>query len=142
MNSIFRSSILAVAILFSASAFAQMGPGRERGMRHQHIPNLTAEQSTKLQALKKTHWDQTAPIRQQLMAKKSEMHSLWLSPKLDQAAIVAKQKEISDLQAKMAEISIDHRFEMRRVLTPEQLAQAGDFGQGRGMGRMGGKHCR
>ncbi len=142
MNSIFRSSLFAAAILCSASAFAQMGPGPERGMRHQHIPNLTAEQSTKLQALKKAHWDQTAPIRQQLMAKKGEMHSLWLSPKPDQSAILAKQKEISELQAKLAEKSIEHRFEMRQILTPEQLAQAGNFGQGHGMGRRGGRHCR
>jgi len=142
MNTILRSSVLAAAIIFSASAFAQMGPGPERGMRHQNIPNLTTEQSTKLQALRKAHWDQNAPLRQQLMTKKSEMRSLWLSPKPDQAAIVAKQKEISDLQAKLAEKAINHRFEMRQVLTPEQLAQAGDFGQGRGMGRRGGKGCR
>ncbi|OQA29812.1 MAG: Zinc resistance-associated protein precursor [Betaproteobacteria bacterium ADurb.Bin341] len=139
MNTIVRNSILAATLFFSATAFAQMGPGHGRGMRDPQIPNLTAEQSTKLQALRKAHWDQNAPIRQQLMAKKSEMHSLWLSPKPDRAAIVAKQKEISDLQAKLAEKAIDHRFEMRQVLTPEQLAQAGDFGQGRGKGRRGGQ---
>lgn len=102
------------------------------------IPNLTAEQSSKIQALQKAYLDETAPLQQQLLAKRTELRSLWLNPKPDQAKITALQKEILNLQSKITEKATNLRLEIRNVLTPEQQAQLALYGPRFGkMGRMG-----
>lgn len=134
------SMVLAVALMASA-ALAGPGYGRGFGLGYGYgypaIPNLTAEQSAKIQALQKAHLDEVAPLQQQLLAKRNELRTLWLNPKPDQALIAAKQKEILTLQSQLTEKATNLRLEMRKVLTPEQQAQLGAFGYGPGIGKMG-----
>jgi len=111
--------------------------GSGYGYGYPAIPNLTAEQSAKIQALQKAYLDEIAPIQQQLLAKRTELRSLWLNPKPDQALIAAKQKEILSLQSQLTEKATNLRLEIRKVLPPEQQAQMGAFGYGPGMGKMG-----
>jgi Spy/CpxP family protein refolding chaperone len=133
--------VLAVALMTTV-AFA-WGPGRGMvwgpGYGYPAIPNLTAEQSSKIQALQKAYLDETAPLQQDLLKKKTELRSLWLSPNPDQAKITTLQKEILNLQSKIAEKGTNLRLEIRKVLTPEQQAQLSLYGpgMGRGMGKMG-----
>jgi len=133
--------VLAVALMTTV-AFA-WGPGRGMGWGpgygYPAIPNLTAEQSSKIQALQKAYLDETAPLQQDLLKKKAELRSLWLSPKPDQAKITALQKEILNLESKIAEKGTNLRLEIRKILTPEQQAQLSIYGpgMGRGMGKMG-----
>jgi Spy/CpxP family protein refolding chaperone len=133
--------VLAVALMTTV-AFA-WGPGRGMGWGpgygYPAIPNLTAEQSSKIQALQKAYLDETAPLQQDLLKKKTELRSLWLSPNPDQAKITTLQKEILNLQSKIAEKGTNLRLEIRKVLTPEQQAQLSLYGpgMGRGMGKMG-----
>lgn len=124
-----------------------MGPGggygTGPGMGYSSIPNLTPEQSTKIQALQKAHLDETAPLQQELMKKNAEARSLWLDQNPDSAAISAKQKEILDVRGKLQEKGTKYALEFRKVLTPEQQAQVASYGpgmkRGMGMGRgMGG----
>jgi len=133
--------VLAVALMTTV-AFA-WGPGRGMGWGpgygYPAIPNLTAEQSSKIQALQEAYLDETAPLQQDLLKKKTELRSLWLSPNPDQAKITTLQKEILNLQSKIAEKGTNLRLEIRKVLTPEQQAQLSVYGpgMGRGMGKMG-----
>jgi Spy/CpxP family protein refolding chaperone len=118
------------------------GPGYGGGYGYQAIPNLTAEQSSKIQALQQAHLTKIAPLRQALLSKRFELRNLWLTPNPDQAAVLAKQKEILNLQAQLQEEATRYRLEVRQVLTPEQQAQVGAFygpgmGMGPGMSRMG-----
>lgn len=135
--------VLAVALMTTVAFAGGMGRGFGTGFGYGYpaIPNLTAEQSSKIQALQKAYLDETAPLQQDLLKKKTELRSLWLSPTPDQAKISALQKEILNLQAKIADKATNLRFEIRKVLTPEQQAQMAAFGPGMGrgmkMGRMG-----
>ena len=138
------SLTLALALM-AAVAMAQ-GPGFGRGFGagygYPAIPNLTAEQSSKMQALQQAHLAKIGPLQQALLNKRLELRSLWLAPNPDQAALSAKQKEILNLQAQMQEEATNYRLEVRQVLTPEQQAQFGAFsgpgmGMGPGMGKMG-----
>jgi len=137
------SLVLALALM--ATAALAWGPGRGYGMGPGYgtpaIPNLTAEQSSKIQALQKAYLDEIAPLRGELFKKSTELRSLWLSQNPDQAAITAKQKEILNLQSKLQEKATNLRLETRKLLTPEQQAQIGTFGYGMGfgpgMGKMG-----
>jgi Spy/CpxP family protein refolding chaperone len=114
------------------------GYGMGPGMGYSSIPNLTPEQTSKIQALQKAHLDEIAPIQQELIKKSAELRSLWLNPTPDSAAVSAKQKEILDLRAKLQESGTNYALEFRKVLTPEQQAQVAAFGPGMGRGMGGG----
>lgn len=70
-----------------------------------------------------------------LTAEQSELRLLWAEAKPDRDKILAKQKEILDLQKQLEERATAFQLEARKVLTPEQQARLGTFGHGRG--RMG-----
>src|SRR4030065_1974710 len=75
------------------------GPGFGRGFGGPAagvppIPNLTAEQASKIQTLRETSLKETEPLQKDLWTKRTELRNLWLSSNADQAAITAKQKEI------------------------------------------------
>ncbi|MGQ9638550.1 MAG: Spy/CpxP family protein refolding chaperone [Thermodesulfobacteriota bacterium] len=137
--------VLAVALVatvaFAGGMGRGFGPGYGIGYSYPAIPNLTAEQSSKIQALQKAYLDEITPLQQDLLKKKTELRGLWLSPNPDQTKITALQKEILNLQAKITEKSTNLKLEIRKVLTPEQQAQLSVYGSGMGrgmkMGRMG-----
>ena len=141
---------LALAITMGTTAAMAGGSGFGWGRGHGSgyaygttaIPNLTAEQSSKLQALQKAQLDEMAPLQQDLLKKKMDLRSLWLTQTPDQAKITALQKEILNLQSQLQEKGTNFNLEVRKVLTPEQQAQMASFGPGMGwgkgkMGRMG-----
>ena len=98
------------------------------------IPNLTAEQSAQIQALRDDFLKEIEPLQKDLLSKRTELRSLWSNPNSDPAAITAKQKEIWDLQSKLQEKAASLGLEIRKVLTPEQIAQLPAFGPGPGFG--------
>ena len=98
------------------------------------IPNLTAEQTAQIQALRDGLLKETESLQKELYTKGTEFRSLWSSPNPDQAAIAAKQKEIFNLQSQLQEKGTNLGLEIRKVLTPEQLAQMPAFRQGAGVG--------
>jgi len=115
------------------------GPGLGRGFGGPAygvppIPNLTAEQSAKIQTLRDSFLKEIEPLQKELYTMGTELRNLWSTPKADPAAITAKQKEIFDLQLKLQEKSTNLGLEIRKVLTPEQLAQLPAFSQGAGFG--------
>jgi len=115
------------------------GPGFGRGFGgpayvSPPIPNLTAEQSSKIQTLREAFLKETEPLQKDLLTKRTELRNLWSDPKTDPAAITAKQKEMFDLQSKLQEKATNVGLEIRKVLTPEQLAQLPAFSQGAGFG--------
>jgi len=136
---------LALALALVASVALAWGPGHGRGYGmgpgygYPAIPNLTAEQSSQIQALQKAHMDEIAPLQEELFKKRTELRSLWLTPNPNQAAITAKQKEILNLQTNLQEKGTNFRLEISKLLTPEQQAQLATYGPGFGprMGKMG-----
>ena len=77
------------------------GPGFGRGFGgpaygSPPIPNLTAEQSSKIQTLREASLKEVEPLQKDLWTKKTEFRNLWLSSDADPAVIAAKQKEIEE----------------------------------------------
>jgi len=99
--------------------------------------NLGAEQTQKMQALQESFFKETIPLRNELMAKKLELRTLWAQTNPDQEKILAKQKEINALTAQLQEKATKHRLEIRQILTPEQQAQMRNFAWGPGSCGMG-----
>ena len=119
------------------------GPGFGRGFRgpasgSPPIPNLTAEQSAQIQVLRDGFLKEIEPLQKEVYTKGTELRNLWQSPNPDQATIAAKQKEMFNLRSQMQEKGTSLGLEIRKVLTPEQLAQLPAFNQGAGFGSGGG----
>ena len=115
------------------------GPGSGRGFGgpaygSPPIPNLTAEQSAQIQALRDGFLKEVEPLQKEVYTKGTELRNLWQSPNPDQATVAAKQKEMFNLRSQLQEKATNLGLEIRKVLTPEQLAQLPAFNQDAGLG--------
>jgi Spy/CpxP family protein refolding chaperone len=118
------------------------GPGFGRGpggpaYGSPPIPNLTADQSAQIKALRDSFLKETEPLQKELYAKGQELRALWSTQNADPTAIKAKQNEISDLRSQLQDKATNLGLEIRKVLTPEQLAQLPAFSQGARFGHHG-----
>jgi len=136
--------LVALMVLGVAYAYAQgpgSGPGRG-GMHESWGPAkdypLTPEQKAKFQELRRKFREENAKLIGAMVTKKLELQSLWTDPKADPKAILAKEKELRDLQDQLKDKGVQMRLEVRKFLTPEQIQ---NWKPGRGMGRgFGGGH--
>jgi len=140
--------LVGVMALTAVTAFA-WGPGGGRGMGRGYgygsgqgsgygpavtAPNLSAEQTAKLQKIQSDRYAEMAKVRTEMVTKRTELQALFREPALDQAKIAAKQKEIAALQAQLQEKGLATRTAVAESLTPEQRAQMPAFGAGVGPG--------
>lgn len=105
--------------------------------------NLSKDQVEKMWQIKEKYHTDTQKARYEVFQKGIELRALYADPKANDAAILAKQKELSALRQKLQDRRTQMRLEQRKVLTPEQLGKLNEFQQG--YGRMGygmGKHGR
>ncbi len=84
--------------------------------------NLTPEQKASFREIRKKFIQENAQLIGALVAKRLELRSLWTDPKADPQAILAKEKELRDLQNQMGDKVIQAKLEARKILTPEQIA--------------------
>lgn len=119
------------------------------------IPDMTPAQLEKMDALRTAQIKAMAPLHADLKVKEIELQALWRADEPDAKQIIAKVKEIGAIQEKIQIAQINHRFEMRKLMTPEQRKAMKKMGMGRGMmgkgmgrgmrgmkrGRMGGAGC-
>jgi len=96
--------------------------------------NLTPEQKARFQELRRKFIDENSQLIGGLVTKRLELLSLWTNPKADSQAILAKEKELRDLQNRMRDKIVQYRLDARNSLTPEQIEKLGLMG---GMGRRG-----
>jgi Spy/CpxP family protein refolding chaperone len=142
------AAAIVIALMFSASlALAGsggrgMGGGFGRGSGYGMTPyggfnpNLTPEQSTKLQQMQTNHLKEMNELQNRMFSKQSEMRALWSEPNPDREKILAKDREISELQGQMTENATRYKLGYQNQLTDEQKSQLPALGSG--MGRGGG----
>ncbi|MCX8116794.1 MAG: Spy/CpxP family protein refolding chaperone [Desulfobacterota bacterium] len=137
-------SLMVLVILAAGSAYAYgpgcgpcwKGPWGEAWAAGKGV-DLTPDQKAKLQELRQKFTSETAKLRGELLTKRLELQSLWTNPKADPKAIAEKERELRELQNQMREKGLQHRLEVRQILTPEQIAGFGfgrDFCPGPGFG--------
>ena len=149
-------AVLGIALLATSGLAIAQGWGRGGGMGFgpgggmglgpcAANLNLTAEQIKQMQELRTQHFNETATLREALLARNAELRSLWAQSNPDEKNLVAKQKEINDLRSRLQEMSVKHQLQARGILTPEQqtqvqgyLSDTGNFGPGYGK-RGGGR---
>jgi Spy/CpxP family protein refolding chaperone len=143
---------LVALMLFGVTYVYAQGPGIGPGHRGMHpqeywgpakASNLTPEQKTQFQELRRKFRQENAQLIGALVTKRLEVQSLWTDPKADSKAILDKEKELRDLQTQMRDKVIQYKLEARKFLSPEQIAnwklgwgmgRGGMMGRGQGMG--------
>lgn len=163
-------TIIGIVLLVAAIAVpvVAQGPGRGRMMQGYgpgdpaDCPRygawdskLTDEQRTQVDKLHQKFFDDTAAMRSQMAAKRSELHILMNTSNPDFEKAKALQKEMSDLRAKMGQERIKLFAEEKKINPDARFGMGwgrggmkgggpwgGGTGHGRGMGRgMGAGPC-
>lgn len=117
--------VLLVSVLitsFSLNSYAQRGPREFRdSARIDHkIPNLTAEQKTKIEGLRVKHQKEVIPLKNELEEKRAHLKTLESMEKVDRDAINKTIDEITALQGKIMKMKVNHRLDVAALLTDEQ----------------------
>jgi Spy/CpxP family protein refolding chaperone len=142
-----KLAIILVTLLtltvFAASAFA-FGPGWGRGHGGGSYDgcdpaalsqlNLTAEQTTKINAFREAFLKDTKPLQDKMFSKRGDLKILWLQQNPDQEKILTMQKEIRALRDQIQEKRDVYRLNVYNVLTPEQKEKLKSYGPGRSFG--------
>jgi len=139
--------LVVTALTTTAFAFGP-GWGRGHGRGQCYGPddmamsqlNLTTEQMAKINALREAHLKDIKPLQDKLFSKRGKLRLLWLQKNPDEDKILAVQKEVRNLRDQLHDKKTSHRFEVLRVLTPEQKEKYQAFGRGSGFcpGMRGG----
>ena len=142
--------ILALTIMLGSNLFAQQrgsrpnDSNRDSAKFERGIPNLTADQKTKIESLKAKHFKEVTPIKNELAEKRAHLTTLESAEKPDKDAINKTIDEMTLLQAKIMKLSVNHRIEVASLLTDEQKIafnshRGNHMGMGNGMGDEKGK---
>ena len=100
--------------------------------------NLTKEQIDTMREMRDRYFQETRDMRYELAQTKLEMRKLFTDPKVDDATLLAKQKEVSSLRQKFTDKMAQMMIEGRKILTPEQIKKLDQMPMGGfGMGGMG-----
>jgi Spy/CpxP family protein refolding chaperone len=114
---------LAVAGTVLVAAAAQERPRREGRPDRAAIQaelGLSADQAAQLKKLRIEGRKQAIRQHADLAIARLELAELMDAPTVDEKAVAAKVKAISDLQAAALKARTDERLAMRRLLSPEQ----------------------
>jgi Spy/CpxP family protein refolding chaperone len=154
LGSVLLVSALAVPLLAHGPGFTRgphmMGPwGPDSGYCVQYergYGNLTEEQRSKLQELDRKFYNETATLRNEIMAMSDELNSLLRSANPDPEKAKTLQKSISELRAKMDEKRLAYTLETRTIIPELRSRQRYGSGyrhhkRGYGSGMYGAGSC-
>ena len=99
--------------------------------------DLTAEQKTKIEALRNSFLRDIKPLQDQMFSKRGDLRLLWLQTSPDKEKILAVQKDIRAIRDQLQDKAVAHRVDAYNLLTPEQKEKAKSFLGGQGPGRGG-----
>lgn len=142
--------IVAIALIIG-SGISVNAQNCGKGMM-KNIPDLTEEQTAKIEALKTPHMKEMLPLKNQMAEKKAQLTTLTTAEKADMDAINKKIDEIGALKTQMMKKREAHKQEIRKILTEEQRLMfdmhqgnckgKGQMGEGKGMRKGNGPHGR
>ncbi len=140
-KNLLSTSILAILLLFSGSAFAQQGRMGQRMQanqarfdmmqgqgRFEARLDLNDEQKAKIQALRVDHRKEMTLNQNLLNEKNAHLITLLGTPDKDMKTINQTIDEISSMKGDLMKNQIANREEMKDILTPEQIELIGTFG--------------
>ncbi len=135
--------VLALLIVSQAIAWGPQGMGMNPGKGWIANLKLTQKQTQKINILRQKFMHDTLAMRSKLASARVELRTLFTQTGVDNTQLKTKHNEILNLQKALQAKWFEFRLAVRKLLTPEQLAQA-SLGWGPGMGRHYGRmgYCR
>jgi Spy/CpxP family protein refolding chaperone len=135
------------AVLFAAppdQSAAPSGLGAPHHWAHQHhqrgsFLNLTQEQRGKVKEIRQRFWADLHDLKYDIRIKKLEVRKLFTDPKIDDATLLGKEKELNGLKLKLMDRKAEMKVEWRKILTPEQIRML-DRGRHHHWGHRHGRH--
>ncbi len=116
--------IVSAAVVVSAYALQpDKKPGSYKEFCFKNYLGLSDKQVAKMKDLRNSFRNDTRDLRYNLAIKRLEMRKLFTDPKTDDATLLAKQKEISELRQQLSDKKGGMKIEWRKILTPEQIAK-------------------
>jgi Spy/CpxP family protein refolding chaperone len=125
-----RQMSIAVAALLLVAGIAQAQPATmgspmkmptvTLGTPASAMPELTADQMSKMSAQRISHLKEAGPIKTDIAVKQMELAGLWRAENVDAKAITAKVTEINALKARLELAKANNMIAMYNILTPEQ----------------------
>jgi Spy/CpxP family protein refolding chaperone len=122
----FVGTTVLAASVFAARSDGEPGPGA-RGRRGFDVARMKAElglsddQVAQLQKMRSDGRSQAIRRQADLRIAQGELNDLIRAEVVDENAINAKVKQVTDLEAAGTRARVSQRLALRRVLTPEQL---------------------
>lgn len=83
--------------------------------------DLSNDQITRMRDLHNRYYQETRNLRYDLMQRRLEMRRLFLDPKADSAALLAKQREVSSARQRLGDAMARMMVDWRAILTPQQI---------------------
>jgi len=100
--------------------------------------NLSKEQMEKMKETADRSFQETRGLRYELLQKGLELQKMFTDPEVDEATLLAKQKEVDSLHQTIMEKSMQAVIKGRKILTPEQIKKLEQIQIGHmGFGPMG-----
>jgi Spy/CpxP family protein refolding chaperone len=100
--------------------------------------NLSKEQMEKMREMADRSFQETRDLRYELLQKGLELQKMFADPDVDEATLLAKQKEVDSLHQTIMEKSMQAVIKGRKILTPEQIKKLEQIQVGHmGFGPMG-----
>ena len=146
-----------LVLFFASSGFAQRGESYGRRNFPLSDPpcwtkaylEATPEQLKSLENLQRSFYKEISGLRNQHMNLSYELYGLLDKPKPDAKMILEKQNQVSGIQKRMDEISIQYLLKTRGLFTQDQFSRLPsgcnlgfNYGAGTGWGRGMGKRNR
>lgn len=83
--------------------------------------DLTEAQKKILESLQQNYGSEALPLRMELMSLRLELCYLMRDPNVQSKVLFDRQKKISELQAKLDDLSLSYQIKARSLFTKEQL---------------------
>ncbi len=119
---------------FKGDRFERRG---ERGLRWLKHLDLTAEQKTRIDALKADSGKTTEPLLEEVRTLRQQMRAAWQADSPNEGTLLSLHRRIHEIQGKLAEERIQLRLDILAVLTPAQRAEIKSLRAQRGKHRGG-----
>lgn len=110
---------LLISMIISANLSAQ-GPDHKMCCAKDNIPNITEDQTTKIETLKTAHMKEMTIYMAEMQTLEAELRQLEIADNADLNKINAKIDEISLVKAKMDKEHSKLKQSIRSILTSEQ----------------------
>jgi|WetSurMetagenome_2_1015567.scaffolds.fasta_scaffold11672_3 hypothetical protein len=91
--------------------------------------DLSAEQVSKIGALRTKFLRDTKDLRYDLSKKRLEMHRLFADPTVDTTALLSCRKELASLRTRITDALVRATVEAREILKPDQIEMLDHFPQ-------------